>query len=486
MVDFGIETAKIALGINAIKLRPKKPFKWASGFYMPIYNDNRLLNKSLKYRQLVDEGLADLVRKNKIKCDVVAGTSTAGISWGRVLADKLNASFIYIRDKPKDHGTRSQIEGIDSEETLDGHKVVVVEDLVSTGGSSLKAVQGVRNIGGRCNNLLSIFNYGLPEAEKMFADADCNLHSVLTYDKLLKVVKKQGYFNSSQLKILEEWRADPFNWGAKHGFPKGETKSFKQKWLEIVKRKNTNLCAGLDPAEYGQRPDITIPHGVSKLEWCLDFVEKVAPYSAAIKPNRNYIKDFSRAETQKLIGRIHELDMLAIDDSKLADIGETNDSGFHHAAVEGYDAVTYAPFPGNTREAVGQARAKGLGLIPLVLMSNPEFEPIKNATIRGLKGFEYFAFQSAEYDADAVVVGAPSPTNHIKESEVRRVKEIVGERLVLMPGIGAQGGDAEYIMSVFGGEYVIANVGRAVLGAYRPEKEAMKYRDMLNRLRKTA
>lgn len=486
MVDFGVKLAENALDLRAIKLKPQKPFKWASGYNMPIYNDNRLLNKSLKCRQLVDTGLADLVRRHKIKCDVVAGTSTAGISWARELADTLETPFIYIRDKPKDHGTRSQIEGIDSDETLNGRNVIVVEDLVSTGGSSLKAVQAVRNIGGRCNNLLSIFNYGLPEAEQMFADSDCKLHSVLTYDTLMKVVRKHKYFSSSQLKLLEEWRADPFNWGAKHGFPKGEIKTFRQKWLEIVQRKNSNLCVGLDPAEPGQRPDVTLPHGVSKLDWCLEFLEKVAPYAAGCKPNRNYIKDFSRKETQTLVNRIHSLDMVALDDSKLVDIGDTNDSGLYHSMMEGFDSVTYAPFPGNTMEAVNQAHSRGLGLIPLVLMSNKQFEPIKNSTIRGLKGYEYFALQAAEYGADAIVVGAPSPDNHISDTEVRRVYQIVGPKLVLMPGVGAQGGDAQYIISIFGAENVIANVGRAIMTAYRPDKAAMKYRDMLNLLRKAA
>lgn len=175
--------------------------------------------------------------------------------------------------------------------------------------------------------------------------------------------------------------------------------------------------------------------------------------------------------------------MVAIDDSKLADIGNTNDSGLYHAEQEGYDAVTYAPFPGNIKEATQQAHARGLGLIALVLMSNPEYEVMKTATVNGMHLYEHIATEVAKHDVDAMVIGAPSVTNHVKDSEVRRVRELAGERLVLMPGIGAQGGDAKYIMEVFGGK-VIPNVGRAVMYAANPAQEARQYRDMLNTLKK--
>lgn len=259
--------------------------------------------------------------------------------------------------------------------------------------------------------------------------------------------------------------------------------TFMDKWKEAVEKKNSILCAGLDPAEYGQRGDGVLPQGEDKLSWCLDFVEKVAPFSAAVKPNRNYIKDFAGVETRHLTDRIHEFGMLAIDDSKLADIGETNDSGFYHAQAEGFDAVTYVPFPGNMREASKQAHDRGLGLIALVLMSNPEYEVIKNSTIRGLRGYEYFAMQVGEYGVDGMVIGAPSEKNHVKDEEVRKAHELAGEKaLVLMPGVGAQGGDAQYILSVFG-DNVIANVGRAVMYAHDPAAAAKKYCDMLNALR---
>ncbi|HLD33988.1 MAG TPA: orotidine 5'-phosphate decarboxylase [Candidatus Nanoarchaeia archaeon] len=246
---------------------------------------------------------------------------------------------------------------------------------------------------------------------------------------------------------------------------------FSDKWADAVRKKNSLLCVGLDPED---RDD--------KIQWCKDIITQVAPYAAAVKINRNYVKDLSRGELQTLTGIIHQYGMLAIDDSKLTDIGSTNEKGFHHPHVEGFDAVTYAPFPGNVSEAVGQAHARDLGIIVLVLMSNPEYEVMKNAQINGKPAYMYFAEQSR--DADAIVIGAPSTKNHLTLDEIKAVKSIIPDRCVLVPGIGAQGGEAKSLIDLFGDKTII-NVGRAIIYANNPADEARKYRDMLNEMRKT-
>jgi len=258
-----------------------------------------------------------------------------------------------------------------------------------------------------------------------------------------------------------------------------------EKWTRAVRANGSILCAGLDPAEPEQGRSPSLPKGASKVDWSIRFVEKIAPFCAAVKINRNYIKDLSRDETRRLVKKIHDHGMIAIDDSKLADIGDTNDSGFYHAAAEGFDAVTYAPFPGNVAEAAKQAHAHGVGLIVLVVMSNPEFEAIKNAKFGSKKGYEYFSEQVRSADADGVVLGAPSEKNRIREEELREVRSIVGDRLVLMPGIGAQGGEAGPLLRLFG-DRVIANVGRAILYAPKPEDEARKMQQLLDGLRSKA
>ena len=227
MKNYGRRIAKAGLEIKAIKLNPENPFTWASGYRMPIYNDNRMFLFYPHYRNLIRNGFYELILKDGIAGHIIAGTATAGIPYAVLLADKLHERpFIYVRDQPKDHGLKNQIEGIDAEKDLDSMYVVLIEDLISTGGSSAKAVQASWNANGKCNHCLSIFNYGLEQAAKEFSSLDpkCEVRSLLTYDILLEVAKKTGYLTEEQIKLLEEWRADPYNWGERHGFSKVEKK----------------------------------------------------------------------------------------------------------------------------------------------------------------------------------------------------------------------------------------------------------------------
>jgi len=223
-MSYGKEIAKVSLSIGSIKLRPNNPFTWASGYRMPIYNDNRMLLFYPEYRKLIVKGFKKIIKKENIECDVIAGTSTAGIPHAALLADLLKKPMIYIRDKPKDHGLKNQIEGLDADKDLAGKKVIVIEDLISTGGSSAKAVQAVRDAKGEVKYCLSIFSYGLEEANNAFKELkeETETRSILTYDILLKVAKQTNYLTADQIKLLAEWRKDPFNWGEKHGFLKVE------------------------------------------------------------------------------------------------------------------------------------------------------------------------------------------------------------------------------------------------------------------------
>src|SRR3989344_6140434 len=247
--------------------------------------------------------------------------------------------------------------------------------------------------------------------------------------------------------------------------------SFKDKWAAAVKQKNSLLCVGIDPQD---RDD--------KLQWCISIINAVAPHTSAVKVNRNYILDLSRKETQELVNNIHKQNMIAIMDNKLSDIGSTNDAGFHHAAIEGFDAVTVSPFPGNIEEATAQAHAHNLGIIFLVLMSNPEYTMMKTATIDEKKVYEHIAQQIKKCSADGIVIGAPSQTNHISVEEIKEVKRIIHDCCILVPGIGAQGGDIKPLIELFS-DNVIANVGRVIINAANPENEAKRYKEMLNRLR---
>ena len=189
---------------------------------MPIYNDNRMFLFHPEARRTIARGLADHVEEKGIAPEVVAGTATAGIPHGALLADRLTLPFIYIRDKPKAHGLKNRIEGLDADSDLGGRRVVDIEDLISTGGSSARAVEAVREAAGDCTWCLSIFSYGLEKAAEAFRALDpvCNFDSLLTFPVLLEVARSGGFLDAGQIALLEEWREDPFGWGEKRGFPK--------------------------------------------------------------------------------------------------------------------------------------------------------------------------------------------------------------------------------------------------------------------------
>jgi orotate phosphoribosyltransferase len=216
--QLSIDLAKISLDIGAIKLNPKTPFPWASGYFMPIYNNNRELLRNYRNRKMIADGFKEIIQEENIDYNVIAGTSTAGISPGTTLADLLKAPFVYVREKAKDHGLMQQVEG----KLYADERVILIEDLISTGGSSIKAVDGLRAAGGVVNDCLSIFNYNLDEAKTKFKGANCNFCSLLDYSTLISVARKEKYINNNHVQILAEWRKDPWNWGANHGFPRVE------------------------------------------------------------------------------------------------------------------------------------------------------------------------------------------------------------------------------------------------------------------------
>ncbi len=196
------------LQINAIKLSPQKPFTWASGILSPIYCDNRLTLSYPEIRNLIIDAFVSAASQyNQI--DVIAGVATAGIPHGALIAQKMNLPFAYVRSSSKGHGRQNQIEGIINKED----KVLVIEDLISTGGSSLKAVDCIREIGAQVITVMSIFNYGFLSAVEAFESKKCTFASLSNYDILLKEAVKQEYIKESELELLKQWKSNPQTWG---------------------------------------------------------------------------------------------------------------------------------------------------------------------------------------------------------------------------------------------------------------------------------
>ena len=203
------KTAQHLLQINAIKLSPENPFTWASGWKSPIYCDNRLALSYPQVRDFLAESLAEQVEKLYGKKVTIAGVATGAIGIGMLVAQKLDLPFIYVRPEPKKHGRQNMIEG----DLKPGRKVVVIEDLVSTGGSSLKAVNALREAGVEVLGLVSIFSYGFVEAENNFHNAGCKFITLSDYSELIKIAKKDGYVKNEDLESLRNWREAPDKWG---------------------------------------------------------------------------------------------------------------------------------------------------------------------------------------------------------------------------------------------------------------------------------
>jgi orotate phosphoribosyltransferase len=203
------QVAASLLEIGAIRLSPSKPFKWASGWLSPIYCDNRL---SLSYpvsRTLIKKALVELIKEKFSGVEAIAGVATAGIPQGALIADELNLPFIYVRPKPKDHGMENLIEG----KVTKGQKVVVIEDLISTGGSSLKAVEALRDSGFEVLGMTAIFTYGFDLATKNFETTKVTLYTLSNYHALVKLAAEKGYIKEEEMKSLGDWRNAPDIWG---------------------------------------------------------------------------------------------------------------------------------------------------------------------------------------------------------------------------------------------------------------------------------
>ena len=197
------------LRIGAVLLRPNAPFTWASGWHSPIYCDNRRILSDPQLRSKVASWLSEDARKLYPEAEVAAGVATGAIAHGVLAADRLGKPFVYVRPKPKDHGTGSQIEGVLPE----GAKVVVIEDLILTGMSSLAAVKALREAGAEVCGMVAIFTYEFETAMKQFEDADVKLHTLSNYSALIEEASEEGFIKDSDKEMLKQWRLNPGEWG---------------------------------------------------------------------------------------------------------------------------------------------------------------------------------------------------------------------------------------------------------------------------------
>jgi orotate phosphoribosyltransferase len=209
MEDCAKKTAEYLLQIKAIKLQTSNPFTWASGWMSPIYCDNRKILSFPEVRSYIRDSFSSLVKELYPQAEMIAGVATGAIAHGALVADILGLPFIYVRSGAKEHGLGNQIEGY----YVHGQKVVVIEDLISTGGSSLSAVRALREAGCYVLGMAAIFTYEFKKASDGFASEDCILHTLSNYSVLIETAVKTGYIGQSEVETLKKWRIDPSVWG---------------------------------------------------------------------------------------------------------------------------------------------------------------------------------------------------------------------------------------------------------------------------------
>jgi orotate phosphoribosyltransferase len=202
--------AEKLLQINAIRLNLQNPFTWASGWHSPIYCDNRRILSFPYVRDFIKSEMSNVIFEAFPDAELIAGVATGGIAHGALVADQLKLPFVYVRSGAKGHGLGNRIEGVLGQ----GQKTVVVEDLVSTGGSSLDACRALREAGAEITGLVSVFNYGFPVAEEAFADAGIPVRSLSNYNVLIGVAREKGIVSAEQMEILSAWRRSPQTWEA--------------------------------------------------------------------------------------------------------------------------------------------------------------------------------------------------------------------------------------------------------------------------------
>lgn len=200
--------AKNLLDIKAVKLSPQEPFTWASGIKSPIYCDNRLTISYPEVRKAIAKGLAQVIKEKWPQVEVIAGTATAGIPHAAWVAQELDLPMVYVRSKPKDHGTGRQIEGV----LKPGQKTILIDDLISTGGSVLQAVAAARKEDADVIGVAGIFSYQLPAADENFAQAGVEFTTLTGYQELIKAAIEANYISADQEEVLEQWRQDPAAW----------------------------------------------------------------------------------------------------------------------------------------------------------------------------------------------------------------------------------------------------------------------------------
>ena len=327
--------AEYLLDTKAVKLNFDEPFTYASGIRSPIYCDNRVLISHPEIRKGIAKAFKKIIEENNLEFDIVAGVATSGIPWAAFIAEELNKPMIYVRSKAKAHGMTNLVEG----EFKKGDKALVIEDLISTGGSSLRATQGLKDAGIIVNDLIAIFTYQMKKAQEGFDQEKINLHTLSDFSTLAEKAVAKDYLKPDNKEKVLEWNQDPQNWYGKH-YQTEESKepevtnSVLLKLQKVMEEKKSNLCVAAD---------------LTTTKEVLDLVEKIGDKICLLKTHIDIIEDFTPEFITQLKKLAEEKNFLLFEDRKFADIGNTVkhqfENGIYHIA-DWADMVNAHVLPG--------------------------------------------------------------------------------------------------------------------------------------------
>jgi uridine monophosphate synthetase len=327
--------AEYLLDTKAVKLNFDEPFTYASGIRSPIYCDNRVLISHPEIRKGITQAFINIIKENNLEFDVIAGVATSGIPWAAFIAAELDKPMIYVRSKTKGHGMTNLVEGAYQE----GDKAIVIEDLISTGGSSLTAAKGLKEAGIIVNDLIAIFTYKMKGAQKKFEDENINLHTLSDFPVLIEKAVEKDYLNSKNKDKVLEWNQDSKNWYGKY-YQAEETPELKvknpvfKKLQQIMQEKKSNLCVAAD---------------LTTTKEVLNLVEKIGDKICLLKTHIDIIEDFTPEFITQLKKLAEEKNFLLFEDRKFADIGNTVkhqfENGIYHIA-DWADMVNAHVLPG--------------------------------------------------------------------------------------------------------------------------------------------
>jgi len=327
--------AEYLLDTKAVKLNFDEPFTYASGIRSPIYCDNRVLISHPKIRKGIAKAFIDVIKENNLEFDIIAGVATSGIPWAAFIAEELEKPMVYVRSKAKGHGMTNLVEG----EFKEGDKAIVIEDLISTGGSSLTAAKGLKEAGIIVNDLIAIFTYQMKKTEEGFNNEKINLHTLSDFSTLAEKAVEKNYLSAENKDKVLEWNQDPQNWYSKHyqteEIKEPETKNkVLLKLQKVMKEKKSNLCVAAD---------------LTTTKEILDLVEEIGDKICLLKTHIDIIEDFTPEFITKLQKLAKEKNFMIFEDRKFADIGNTVkhqfENGIYHIA-DWADMVNAHVLPG--------------------------------------------------------------------------------------------------------------------------------------------